>query len=169
MGGRVVGHSDAPPGWLDTPVSSAGGWTLRFAGLFFLAPGAGGVDSCRGIIERMWPRRRRTLDLLIRDVRDGLRHRREDGRRVLPSHREDEREGDQLLFPRLRREGNAKLGDVVDVEIDAVEAVTQIDLHHLDGAVSRVGQEDLAQEAVEGVTELHCLDGGEQQRLLIHF
>ena len=34
--------------------------------------------------------------------------------------------------------------------------------------MSGVGQEDLAKEAVEGVTELHGLDGGERQRLLVH-
>ena len=103
----------------------------------------------------------------VGQVGDRFRRRGEDRGAVLPSHREDEWERDQLFLTRPGREGNSKSGDVIHVEVDPIEAVADIHFKHVDRAISRIRQEDLAQDAVQGMSELHGFQGRQREGLVI--
>lgn len=66
---------------------------------------------------------------------------------------------DEGFFSVGRRVGYVKLGDVVNINVDPVEAVADVNLHEEDGAVHWVGEEDFANDYGKGMTELHCLCG----------
>ena len=83
-------------------------------------------DLLRGLVKPVRGRRHSRCQAVVCQIRGGLSRRREDRRAILPSHRQNERESNKLLLARLGWECNAKLGDVVDVEVDAVEAVTDV-------------------------------------------
>mmetsp|Transcript_14752 Transcript_14752/g.33284 ORF Transcript_14752/g.33284 Transcript_14752/m.33284 type:complete len:420 (+) Transcript_14752:1830-3089(+) len=121
----------------------------------------------RGLVEPMRCRGHSRCQALVGEIGRGFCPRREDRRAVLPPHREDERERNKLLLPRLRGECDTQLGNVVNVEVDAIEAVADVDLHELDRSERWVGEQYLAQDAVKGVPKLHSFHGCEGQRFLV--
>jgi hypothetical protein len=81
-----------------------------------------------------------------------IRHRfgdgREVGRGILPSHRQDQGEGNKLLFPLTLREEDAKLRDVRCGYPDAVESVRNIYLQEIHGPVPGMCPDDSVDEAM---------------------
>ena len=61
-------------------------------------------------------------------------------RTVLPTHGQNQREGNQWLLPLLRWEHNTELGNVIHIQIDAVESITNINLHQPNRPEGGVGK-----------------------------
>ena len=57
----------------------------------------------------------------------------------------------------LDEECNALLGDVVNVEVDSLKAITDVRFQELNGAKGWVGQYELTQDSIKDVPKLHDL------------
>ncbi|MGL4350993.1 MAG: hypothetical protein ACRCT2_10595, partial [Plesiomonas shigelloides] len=79
------------------------------------------------------------------------------------THWEHQGEGDEWLCSWWGGVYNAELGNVVDVDCNAVETIADIKFDEVDGAEGWVGKQYLTQDTLKGVTELHCFHGGEGQ------
>jgi len=100
-------------------------------------------------------------------VGDGFSDGAEVGWRIFPAHRKDEWEGHQRFLPRERGEGNTQDRYILGTEPHAVEAVGEVDLEHVHGAVLGGSEPDLAQQAMEGATKLHGVLWAERKRLRV--
>ena len=80
------------------------------------------------------------MQTLIGKVSNSLRGRGEDWRAVGPTHRQNQWESHQLFISGQIWKHNTKLGNIVDVEGNAVESVADIYFDEVDGAVTRIGK-----------------------------
>ena len=64
-------------------------------------------------------------------------------------------------------EYDAEIGSVVRIDIHTVESVTEVCLVEHDRSVGGVGKEDLAENTLEGVTNLHCFHGGKWEGVMV--
>ncbi len=95
------------------------------------------------------------LDAGVDEVGDGLRGGGKNWEAILPPHWKDERERYQLVCVWRSRKGDAQFWDVINIEGDAVEAVADVKLDEINRAKRRVRQENLPQDAIEGMSKLH--------------
>jgi hypothetical protein len=70
--------------------------------------------------------------------------------------------------PGFGGESNTKLGDVFDFEIDAIKAIADVEFQELDGTKGGVGQDELTQDCIKGMSKLHGLERGEGQQVFVH-
>lgn len=67
----------------------------------------------------------------------------------------------------LHWKNHAKFRDVLYVQVDSVEAVTQVHLDQSDGAQGWIGEQDFSKDPIQGVAKLHRLhsSGGKGFRI----
>ena len=88
-------------------------------------------------------------------VRNGFGCCRKDGWAICPTHWEYQWKCDERLVTWWSREDDSKLGYVINIESDAVESITDIDLDELNWAKCGISEQDLSKNAIERVAKLH--------------
>ena len=78
-------------------------------------------------------------------------------RAIFPPHGQAQGECHKLGFTGFGGESKAKLGDVVNVEIDAIKSITDVNFQELDRTKGGVGQDDPTQDLTEVMSKLHGL------------
>ena len=103
----------------------------------------------------------------IGQVGDGLRCGAEDGRGIGPAHGESNRKGDQLRLVGFGGESHAEFEDIGGAHANAVETIGDVDLDKLNRTVGRVRQDNVAEQARQGIAELHGVAGSNGDSLII--